>query len=284
MLPCVGRLLILSGLIAGGLVSAGRADDAFSRKLHPWGNCGVGAWKMVRVVTKCVDESGNLTRTNTTETKTTLQQIDDRAVTLQVSTVVEFLGKRFDSYSETLRQGFHGEPDDERLKIRPLGNAPLVIEGRTIPCAVLQLELATPECKTVTTLTYCDTLAPYVFKRVSIVTDAEGKPLSNTTSEVVALDMPCEVLSDVKSTAEIRTVYRHANGMITTLSFVCPEVPGGVVAHSSKEVDKSGHVTRMSVLKVVGYSFEPEEEDRPGLFGRKRTSRFHVYSTIPSSR
>jgi hypothetical protein len=278
-------LLILSGLIVGGLTSTGRADDGFSRKLHPWGNCGLGAWKMVRVVTKCADESGNLTRINTTETKTTLQQIDDRAVTLQVSTVVEFLGKRFDSYSQTLRQGFHGEPDDERLKTRSLGAAPFVVDGQTIPCSVLQLELAAPECKTITTLTYSDTVAPYVFKRESIVTDAEGTNIhSRTTSEVVALDMPYEVLSDVKSTAEIRTVYRHANGVITTLSFVCPDVPGGVVAHSSKEMDKSGRVTRMSVLKLVGYSFEPEEEERPGLFGRKRPSRFHVYNTIPPSR
>jgi hypothetical protein len=95
--------------------------------------------------------------------------------------------------------------------------------------------------------------------------------------------MPCEVLADVNATAEVRTVYTHPNGSIITLSFVSDEVPGGVVSYSSKELDKSGRLARMSVLKVVGYSFEPED-DRPGLFGRKRPSRLRVYSPPPSSR
>jgi hypothetical protein len=45
------------------------------------------------------------------------------------------------------------------------------------------------------------------------------------------------------------------------------------VCHTSKELDKSGRLTRQSVLKLVAYSFEPEDE-RSGPFGRKRPSRY----------
>jgi hypothetical protein len=284
LVPRVAGRFLISALIALAMARAGRSDELFSPTLHPWGNCTPGAWKMVRVVTKCLNESGAVSRTNTTETKTTLLQLDDKGATLQVNAVVEFLGKRFETDGQSVRQGFHGEPDDPNLKIRPLAASSVTIDGERIPCSVAELELSTPECKTVTTLHYSPSVAPYILKRESLVTDVGGQSiLGQTTTEVVAFNMPCEVLSDVKTTAQVQTVYKHPNGTITTLSFVSPEVPGGVVAYSSKELDKEGHLTRISVLKLVGYSFEPEDS-RPGLFGHKRSTRFRVYGTPPSPR
>lgn len=275
-------LLFIGGLCA--TASGGRAEELLSRKLHPWGECAPGAWKMVRVVSKCMDESGAVTRTNSTETKTTLQQVDERGVTLQVNSVVEFLGKRFESDGQTLRQGFHGEPDEANLTVKSLGAAKLLVDGQEIACAVAQIELAAPDSKTVTTLHYTADLAPYIFKRQTVVTDPEGKQeISRTTSEVVGLNMPCEVLSDLKCAAQVRTLYKHAKGTIASLAFVAPDIPGGVVACSTKELDLTGRLNRISVLKLVGYSFEPEDE-RPGLFGRKRSTRYRTYSAPPTQK
>ena len=271
-------LILLAGLAT---TSVGRAEELLARKLHPWGECAPGAWKMVRVVSKCMDESGAITGANSTETKTTLQQVDERGVMLRVNALVEFLGKRIESDGQTIRQGFHGEADEPNLTVKPLAATRIVVDGREIPCSVAQIELAAPDSKTVTTLHYSETVAPYILKRQSVVTDPEGKQeVSRTTTEVLALDMPCEILSDLKPAAQVRTVYRHPKGVITSLSFISPDVPGGVVSSSSKETDAAGRLTRISVLKLVGYSFEPEEER--GLFGRKRGSRYRTYTPTPS--
>ena len=49
-------------------------------------------------------------------------------------------------------------------------------------------------------------------------------------------------------------------------------VPGGIVYQTSKETDAQGRLTRRSVLELVGYGLQSEEE-RNSFFGRKRSSR-----------
>jgi hypothetical protein len=56
------------------------------------------------------------------------------------------------------------------------------------------------------------------------------------------------------------------------MSVVVGDVPGGVVSHSSKEVDKNGRLLRRSTLELVDYNIDPDRE-RSGLFGRKRPNR-----------
>jgi hypothetical protein len=245
-----------------------------SRKHHPWGRCSPGAWKIVSVVTQSIDEQGMVGPRSTTETKTTLTDIDDDGVTLEVRTIVEAGGRRFDREPQQLRQGIQGEPIGGDLKVKDLGAGSVTIENTKISCRVAQLEFTCASSKTVTTVHYSDNFVPYVLKRQSVTSSLDGSNvLSETDMEVVAVSMPCEILGEVKCAAQVKTVHRHPNGMVTTLAFVSPDVPGGVVCHTSKELDKSGRLTRQSVLKLVAYSFEPEDE-RSGPFGRKRPSRY----------
>ena len=69
----------------------------------------------------------------------------------------------------------------------------------------------------------------------------------------------------------MKTVYRNAKGTVTTLAVVLPDVPGGVVSHSQKEVDASGRVVRRSTLKLLDYSVHPENDRGP--FNRKHSGR-----------
>lgn len=265
-------------LVLIGAQSAAQ-DPGIGRKQHPWGRCAPGAWKIVRVVTKSMEERGTPGQTSTAETKTTLADISDSGVVLEVKACVELAGKHFDSEPQVIRQGFHGEQANELVKPQDLGSGSLTIDDQKIPCRIEKTEAFGASAKTTTTTYYSDTLAPYVLKRESVTTDLEGKRvLGETLVEVTALNMPCDVLGEVKVGAEVKTVYRHPNGSSVTLAFVCNEVPGGVVSHTSKELDKSGRLVRMSVLKLVGYSFDPEEE-RTGLFGRKRPTRFRKTTT-----
>lgn len=245
-----------------------------SRKHHPWARCAPGAWKIVSVVTQSIDERGMVGPRSTTETKSTLTEIDDDGVTLEVRAIVEAGGRRFDREPQYIHQGFQGEPVGGDLKVKDLGPGTVTIENIKVPCRVAHMEFTCASSKTVTTIHYSDSFVPYILRRQSVTSSLDGSNvLSETDAEVVAVSMPCEILGEVKCAAQVKTVHRHPNGMITTLAFVSPDVPGGVVCHTSKELDKSGRLTRQSVLKLVAFSFEPEDE-RSGLFGRKRPSRF----------
>ena len=70
----------------------------------------------------------------------------------------------------------------------------------------------------------------------------------------------------------LKIVQRHAKGTVVTLAMTSSEVPGGVVSHLSKETDTSGRLVCRSNLELVSYGLQPEEE-RTGLFGRKRPPR-----------
>jgi hypothetical protein len=87
--------------------------------------------------------------------------------------------------------------------------------------------------------------------------------------------MPCKVLAEMQNAAFVKTVTRHPKGTTTTWAATSTAVPGGVVWHSSKEVDKEGHLTLRSTLELVDYGLELEP-DRTGLFGRKRRGLFRL--------
>ena len=255
-------------------------DSGITRLMHPWGNCKPGAWKLVRVITETLDDQQQVVHSNITETKTTLVDVGDDAITLEVKAVVELAGKRFDAEPQSVRQGFHGEAAGPDLKIRNLNPGEVVIEEQRIPCKVEQLEQVGPVSKTLTTLYYTSAVAPYILKRDCVTTDLERNSiLSETAMEVMALNMPAEVLNKIKCTAHVRTVQKRPGGTTLTLAVVSSDVPGGVIGHTSKELDTQGHLVRRSTLKLLAYSFEPED-GRVGLFGRKHPNRLRNKSTL----
>jgi hypothetical protein len=228
------------------------------------------------VVKEILNEKGLITSRSITDKKTTLLEVDEDSVTLEDDVVHEIGDKRFPRDPEVFKEGFHGELVSEGLKAKPSGDGFVVIEERKIPCKILQLEFAGPASKTVTSIYYATQVAPYVLKRHSVTTDLKGNnSRSETTSEVVALDMPCKVLAEMQNAAFVKTVTKHPKGTTTTWAATSTAVPGGVVWHSSKEVDKGGHLTLRSTLELVDYGLELEPE-RTGLFGRKRRGLFRL--------
>ena len=100
--------------------------------------------------------------------------------------------------------------------------------------------------------------------------------------EVVAVDMPEKVLTEVKSAAHVKTLetYRNGNGKVTlskvTLEVHCDSVPGGVVSHTSRQIDNEDKVTR-STLELIDYEAimkAPDGKEPPAgrrrLFQRRR--------------
>lgn len=269
---------ILPALLAVFLL-ADICPGEITRQMHPWARFEPGAWKLVRIVTDTFDENGSIS--SVTETKTTLSEVGTGDVTLLVEVSVEVAGKQFDAEPQEVHQGFSGEPADDKAKVSEKGTAQLDIQGRKINCKIQQIELESPAGKTVTQVYYSETVAPYVLKRESKTTDAEGKVVSETTVEVIALDVPTNVLrGGIRPAAHLKAVNKTAKGTTTTLAVVCMDVPGGVVCHSLKEMDESGRMVRRSLLEVVDYGFTPDDQDRGGFFHRRRarsTRRMYRY-------
>ena len=132
---------------------------------------------------------------------------------------IEVAGKQFDRQPQCIKQGFHGELAGPEVRTQPPTAGEVVVEGRKIPCRVQQIEFAGPNSKTATSIYYTDAVAPYVLRRESITFDADGKTvLGEATLDVIATDMPYRVLSEIKSAACVKTVQKHAAGMITTVA------------------------------------------------------------------
>jgi hypothetical protein len=239
-------------------------------KLHPWGLFDPGAWKTVRVVTETLNEQGQVCSTNRADTKTTLVDIDNDGVTLEVQACMEVAGKHFQGEPQTVKQGFHGELAGPELKLGPPADGKIVIEGQKIACKVQRLQAVAATGTTVTTLYYTTTVAPYILKRISTA-DSDKK---ETIAEVSSLNMPLWVRAEMKNGIRMKTVHKSGNSTVTTWADVLPEVPGGVVSSSSKEIDRNGRLVRRSTLELIDYGLDPDK-DRTGMFGRKRSSRHH---------
>lgn len=249
------------------------AADGVSARHHPWGRFQPGAWKLVRVVTETLDEQGDVIGTSVTETKTSLLRVDSDGVLLEVEVGVEVAGKQFDGSPQCIKQGFHGELSSAAVKVQPPAPGKVEIADRQVECQVQKIEVAGPNSRTKTDIYFSETTSPYILKRHSTTTDLEGKnSLDETTISVVDLDMPYRVLSEIKTVACLRIVQKHAKGSVTTLAMTSKDVPGGVVYHSSKEIDASGRVARRSTLELVSFGLQSDDE-RTGLFGRKRPPR-----------
>jgi hypothetical protein len=274
-----GRMARIKSVLIGISIVFCLVSPAFAQEtppppqLNPWGKFEPGAWKLVRVVTESFSEQGSLASTNTSDYKTTLLDTDDDGVTLEMKVCVEVAGKRFDGEPQTIKQNYYGEQQSPGLKIKEPAAGQVTIEERKIPCQIREIESSNQNGKTSTTIYYSTTAPPYVLKRESVTTDLEGKNITSETNvSVQALEMPCKVMGAMRNAAYVKTLQKTPKGTIYTLAVICPEIPGGIVSNSSKELDSSGRLVRRSTMELVDYNTEPEKS-RTGVFGRKRQSR-----------
>ena len=165
----------------------------------------------------------------------------------------------------------------DKLKIKEPEAGQVTVEGQKIACSTQQIESEQPGHKTVVTVWYSDTLAPFILRRQSTTTELEsGEVVAQSTSDVVARQMPWRTPLATRDCALIKTQHRHAKGSTTTWAYTCADVPGGIVSHSSKEVDENGRLQRRSTLELVEYDHDCE----PARMGFFRMRRPRLRSTV----
>jgi hypothetical protein len=272
-IPTLGCLVLL----CQAAVPARADDPGIARKHHPWGRFQPGAWRSLHVVTETLDERGLVVHTSTSDKRTFLTKVDSDGVTLDVQSTVEVAGKRFETEPETQRQTFHGEPVGVAVKFEP-GETEAVnveIDGRKVPCRKWTFSYTTGNNgqKTTGALYFSETLAPYVLQRRTTTNDAEGAAaIAETGFETKALEIPWRATGEIKTAAIIKTTAVHAKGTTVTWSIISYDVPGGLLAESTKELDKNGRLARRSTAELVDHGLECEEE-RIGPFRIRRRPR-----------
>lgn len=248
--------------------TASPADTELSpRDLHVWGRFDPGTWKRVRIVTDNLGDHGDVADTTTTDTKTTLLRADAKRIALRIEATVDVAGKHFECPPQTVEYGYYGESPDEHAELKTLGSEPLTVDGRQVFCRIQQVVAGIGREKQITQMFLSDAVEPYVLKRqTAVLRRDDDEPAADepqTTTEVIALDVPYKVLHDVKSTAYERTIQRSPRGTNVTLDVTSVDVPGGIVARTSKELDLQGRVLRRSSMELVDYQIVDNDDDVP---------------------
>lgn len=260
-----------------------RANDLLlQRSQHAWGRFPQDSWKCVRVVTETFDKQGRTDSTTITETRTTLADVGPSALSLRSEIAVEVAGKRFVPQPQLVKQGYCGESEGQVAEIKEIGTSQLVIGGETIPCEIRQVSIRGGDVLINSTVHFSASVAPYVLQRETVSSDAAGKFVHyQTRVDVLALGMPCRVLAEVKPAAYVRTIHTNPAGTTSTVEVHCLDVPGGIVAHASKELDAGGRLVRRSTLELVNYGVG-EPEAAAGLNWQRR--RILLRRPLPADR
>lgn len=272
-----GRLGVVFPLCSGGLFkglvgsivllllyAADGVGQSVPRRVHPWGQFEVGAWKVLRATTESF-ENGRQT-TSLTETRFTLEAMDASGPAIRFEVQVEMAGKRFRTEPQIVKQGWHGEPLGDTVTVRELGPDTVTVEGRAVNCQLFEVETTRAENRSVTRIWYSPSVAPYVFKRESLVTESvSGRTVEETTLEVTVLEVPCRVGRQVLSASQLRGMQKFSRGTVVTLSLVSPEIPGGVICQSSREMDRDGTIVRRTTMELVDFGLQPTLRHPGGL-------------------
>ncbi|MHB1033774.1 MAG: hypothetical protein ACYC35_05445 [Pirellulales bacterium] len=279
------RCLLFLGMILGACFCTTAYAAGVSREHHPWGCFAPGSWKRVRIVCETLDHTMQVTNVSVTELKTILEKADDAGVTLRIESTVEVAGKKFIVAPQLVKQGYGGETGDQPAKFTTLNPGRIAVEDQQIPCEIYELQQTAADGsggKTVMKTYYTDKIAPYVLRRETTASDGDAKDSkTQTTLAVTALNMPYMVLGQIMNTAQIKVVQKDTKGTTVTLAVQTPEVPGGVVAHVCKDLDRAGRVIRRSTLELVDYQIETTPERRTGILGRKRPLRLRGLAPRP---
>ncbi len=259
---------------ASAVAQTAASHELSSRELHVWGRFGPGTWKQVRITTETLNERGEVTGITTTETKTTLVGANPRTVSLKIDVIVEVAGKRFGGQQQTVEHGYFGESPGEASEVQLLGNEALTIDGHEVPVSIRQVVATAGQQKQVTRLFLSDDVEPFILKRETTSQSADGLGVAgtHTTAEVIALERPYKVLTQNKSVAYERTIQKSPKGTSITLDVTCVEIPGGIVARTTKELDAQGRLVRRSSIELVAYHAEADARE-PEFLTRRQAKR-----------
>jgi hypothetical protein len=277
----IGLFSLIALVFLGcGFTQAGAAELTLtSRDLDTWARFPQGSWKLVRTITQSYDVHGQPTQKTTVETQTTLAKVDERSMCLKIDVTTQVNGRRIEGIPQQIEQGFWGEPTNQPATERIAGQNKLLIEGQEIPCTIHEASYSDGKHHTLTKQYVSPDQAPFVLKRESVTTVGENlNPRYRTVSEVYALQMPCKIGNEVKLASHERIIRQTPEETLISLDVTVPDIPGGVVSRTTKELDSTGKLIRHSTMELISFHIAddndpPREQRRRRLFHRDQAKK-----------
>jgi hypothetical protein len=245
-------------------------DDSSYTEGHEWLTFGVGAWRLVRLHTETIGPDGTVGATSVEDSRSTLVEVNDTDYVLKVESTVEAGGTRIENKPQYLHRGYRGETKGQKATVRKLGPVDLEVANRRIPTQLLEIVLTSKEQRRVRKVHYTPAVAPSLLRQQLAATDAGSRKIFDAISEVIAFDMPWKVGSELKPAAFVHTVLRLSTGESTiTVEVRCADVPGAIVAHSAKSLDRSGRLIQRTTLELLDYAAPTHASIRPVVDQRR---------------
>ncbi len=247
---------LLGGQVDSLCAQAPEVPDAPSiGDKHAWAQFGIGSWKLVRLYTETLGANGQVESVSITETKTTLDKADDKGYSLKVEVTIEVAGKRFQAEPKYVSYGYHGEQQGQAVEVTQVSTGQTLISAEKYETVTRRIVITNESDQSTSIIEYSSTVPPYNLKRTTESIDKETKHRNyHSVVEVVAVGMPAKVLTEVKSAAHVKTIETFSNGTTkVTLEVSSESVPGGVVSHTSKQVNTDKQVTQRSTLELLDY-------------------------------
>ena len=265
-------ILVGAAITLSCATSYAQADFADSEGAK-WRDFGIGSWKLVRVYKEVFDEKGNIESSSIDETRSTLVKLTDEGYTIKADVTVEVAGRRLQAEPQYFEKSWSGQNGNDELVIQQAGERGVKITGRVYPTSIHEILLRGQGSKRHSTVFFSGDVAPHVLRMETSVTDPTGKKTrADSVVEVIALDMPFRVLSEIKSTSHVRIWEQlHTSGREKlTVEIHCPDVPGWVVSHTSKVLDKEeDRVVERTTLELLDYETLVTESRQPVVTRRR---------------
>lgn len=250
------------------------------RQQDSWGPFEPDAWKLVEITKQSRAKNGVMVTTSIRETLTKLHQVDDEKVSLQVSVTEKLGGRRINAPIQEVRHLYVGQfAGETKVADETLATEDVVIGRKQFRCRVRQVAFSGPRGKRTSKIYTARKVYPVRIRQETITEGTEGSDNgSKTIVELVAFEIPHQVLENVKTVSHLKTEHTHKRGTTTTLEILCPDVPGAIVAHWSVTKNSSGQVTERSMLKLLDYgsqlqATQQRESNRERQRRRSRSGR-----------
>lgn len=252
MLRC---LLVLPLAALCLLPNSALAQEAFFYdEALKWEDFGVGSWKLVRLYRETLDEKGMVESVSIDDTKSTLVDVSESGCTIKAEVTVEVAGRRFSADPKYFQKSWDVSQASQEVVV---GERGVKITGQVYPTDLRTILTRGKDANQKSLVYYSNQVSPYVLRMETKTSDTDGKATYDSLLEVVAVDMPHKVLSEIKTTSHVRILEKmHSTGREKlTVELHCTDVPGWVISHTSKVIDtkQNGRVLERTTLELLDY-------------------------------
>ncbi|WDI42584.1 hypothetical protein [Bremerella sp. P1] len=244
---------------------------------HEWASFPEGSWKQVRQVTETFKD-GELVSSMTTTLTVRLKEVGKDYIVLEREAKSEVSGQVFEKPIREFRSGLNGQTGGQRVRITPAGEKKISILGKPYTCEVRQMEVLGDPTKITGKVYYNANTPPFILRREHAFTpEGAEAPQKEMVSEVVALNKPYPVLTEIKTVAFIVQKTTSAEETTETVEAQCTEVPGFVVGTWMTAYDANGKIKSKTTVQLLNYEVAAETTNptaaKTGLFRNKRQQR-----------